>query len=403
MPYAPCPMFNANQLLADKKDTILDLWLEAVRNDRQIESAINLSETALGDSMPELLDGIVQALANEAQESMANVLQASLNHGVHRAQEGYDAAEIAREYKILRNVIFEVLEADLYTASAPQIIRTLHLINSVIDEAISFCFKSYVEQRLNELDQLQRQLKLTNTELTRLVRASQDNLSYMAHELKTPLTSIIGYSDLYLRQHKQKTESQDTLPNLTSIERVLKAGRQLLHLINDALELSRYDAGKMEVRPVAIAPLSVINNVIETIEPLAGAKNLQLQIDCARAPDEVETDPFRLQQILTNLLSNAVRYTDRGFVRLECLSLPDLNWAIIVSDSGIGIDAEEQIRIFEPYAQAFARDPRRDSESTGLGLAIVARMVQLLGGEIQLESQLAVGSTFKVIFPQKIQ
>ncbi|MBD2020127.1 HAMP domain-containing histidine kinase, partial [Leptolyngbya sp. FACHB-36] len=277
------------------------------------------------------------------------------------------------------------------------------LIDTVIDEAIARCFSSYTENRLHELGQLQSQLKLTNQELTRLVRASKENLSHLAHELKTPLTSIIGYTDLFLRQNRQNSDPEDSSPNLEHIERVLRGGRQLLHLINDALELSRYDAGQMPLQLATIAVQPLVNSIVEMVEPLARVKDLKLETDYTHAPEHVQVDPLRLQQIVTNLLSNAVRYTEAGVVRIECTIQSEQQWAIVISDSGIGIEPDAQAHIFDPYFRAPLPEQAPPIDGTGLGLAIVDRLVKLMQGEIQLVSQPGTGSTFTVILPLKVE
>lgn len=166
-------------------------------------------------------------------------------------------------------------------------------------------------------------MTLNNQELTRLIRANQDNLSHLAHELKNPLTSIIGYSDLFLRQQRQNTEVRDTFANLEHIERVLRNGRQLLRLINDALEISRYEAGQMPLQPAPTDVRDLINNIMEMLEPLARAKELKIVVDCDRAfPMHVLIDCLRLQQIMTNLVSNAIRYTESGTIQVTCQGYP---------------------------------------------------------------------------------
>jgi hypothetical protein len=255
---------------------------------------------------------------------------------------------------------------------------------------------------LGELEHLQSQLTLNNQELTRLVRANQDNLSHLAHELKSPLTSIIGYSDLFLRQQQQKNEVKDTFANLEHIERVLRSGRQLLRLINDALEISRYEAGQMKLQPAATDVCALINDVIEMLEPMARAKELQMLVNCDRAPEQVVTDALRLQQILTNLVSNAIRYSNSGTVKVTCQVLNDNSWVIAVSDTGVGIAPKDQEHIFEPYVRGDSMQSH-PPDSTGLGLAIVSRLVKLLQGKIELLSEVGVGSTFTVIFPLAVK
>jgi signal transduction histidine kinase len=395
-------MPNASQLIAAQTDAIMDHWIEAVRQDRQIQSSVDLSNTALGDSLPKLLKSLAAVLEHPQKDLFERIIQASLDHGSLRARQGYDPAEIMKEYSLLRRIIFSELETYCLKSSPQEIIQIFRQIDTVLDEAISQCFKSYVQERLQELEQLQSQLTLTNQELTRLFEASKDNLSYLAHELKTPLTSVIGYSELLL-QLQQKVKSDSASPTLLSIERVLQGGRHLLRIVNDSLELSRYESSQIKLNLEFIDVRSVITRVGEMIEPLAQAEGLQLKIDCDRAPSKVFTDSFRLQQVLTNLLSNAVRYTDVGFIQVTCQSLADEKWCLAVTDTGIGIAPEDRNRIFEPYSQAFFNQGRRRHEGTGLGLSLVSRLVKLLQGEIQLISEVGVGSTFTVTLPINIQ
>lgn len=399
---APEPMLKISRLITDKTDTIMEQWIEAVRKDRRIESTVNLSDTALGDSLPQLLQSLATVLDNPQDDVCKGIAEESLEHGNLRARQGYDAAEIAQEYSILRRIIFSALEAHFFNTSPQEIIENFRKIDTVLDEAISLCFKSYVKARLQELEQLQSQLTLTNQELTRLFEASKEQLSYLAHELKTPITAVIGYSELLLRL-QQNVNDESTSPSVRSIERVLQGGRHLLSIVNDSLELSRYETAQIKLNLEFVDVRSVITVVGEMIEPQAQAQGLQLQIDCANAPSKVLTDPFRLQQILINLLSNAVRYTDNGFIKVTCQSLPSDQWFFAVTDTGIGIALEDRKRIFEPFSQAFFNQGRRKHEGTGLGLAIVSRLVKLLQGEIQLDSEVEVGSTFTVTLPLSIQ
>lgn len=291
-------MLNISPIIAEKADSIIEKWIDEVRQDRRLESSINLSDTALGDSLPKLL------------KSLAAVLH-----------------------------------------------------------------------------------------------SSKENFSYLAHELKTPLTAVIGYSELLQRLQQEDLNGgpgSDSL-SLRSIERVLQGGRHLLHIVNDSLELSRYEASQINLNLEWRDVRSIMTTVSEMLEPLVQAKGLQLKVDEQSAPDQVFTDPFRLQQILTNLLSNAIRYTDAGSIQVTCQTLSNQKWSLSVTDTGIGIAAEDQGYIFEPFSQAFFNQGHQQPESTGLGLAIVSRLVQLLRGEIHLVSELGVGSTFTVTLPLDIQ
>ncbi|MBC6434383.1 sensor histidine kinase [Nostoc sp. HG1] len=391
-----------SQVLAEKRDTILDKWIVAVRKDRQIESADGLSYTAIKNHIPDVLKAMVTVLSKSQENNIQSIVIASLEHGAIRAEQGFDPAEISREYHLLRTVIFDALQVDLVGGTPVEIIRSMRLIDAIIDEANARCFKSYVEERLRELQKLHLSLTLHNQELTRLMSANQEYLSQLAHELKNPLTSIIGYSDLFLRQQR-KTEIKDTSANLEHIERVLRNGRQLLHLINDLLELSRYEAGQIKLKQAPTDVRELINNVCEMLEPLASGKNLKVVVDCDRAPKELITDAFQCQRIVTNLISNAIRYTESGTIIIMCQVLENQRWAIAVSDTGIGIAVENQAQIFEPYFRVSCSDRPYLPDSTGLGLAIVSRLVKLLEGEIKLVSEVGVGSTFTVILPLEMK
>ena len=393
-----------SQLLADKTDTILKNWIEAVRLDRKIESADTLPHSAIENHIPHLLLAMATVLSQYQNSEIGIIIKASLDHGLLRAEQGYDPAEVAREYHLLRQVIFSNLEVELLAGTTTEVVRAFRLINSVIDEAIAQCFNSYVAQRLSELQQIQTQLQLTNQELNRLVSANQENLSYLAHELKTPLNSIIGYSELFLRKGKAQAEIKDTLPGIEHIERVLRNGRQLLRLINDTLELSRADADKIKLNLRQTNVQSLINTVVEVMQPMADAKGLKLAVTSDCAPTQVISDGQRLQQIVTNLLSNAIRYTEAGSIELSCRRAGDANWAIAITDTGIGIAPAHTNRIFEPFFQASEAGKQHfPPDSTGLGLAIVSRLVKLLQGKIELVSEIGVGSTFTVILPLEVK
>lgn len=398
-------MRDFSQLLKDKVDSIQQDWADAVAHDRQIPSAESLSRTAIEDHIDLVLVAMAQALSQIEEDDTAAVEAASISHGVLRANQGFDPTEIAQEYHLLRKVIFEGIRPELLKGTPEELLRAVNVIDSVIDSAISQCFKSYVNERLQELEQVQNQLSLTVSELKRLARSNENNLATLAHELRTPLTSIIGYADLFLRQSKEENTSgirkrdRDSLSSLDHIEQVLQGGRRLLRLINDALELSRYEAGKKQVIPEAIVVPELMEAVVKVIQPLVDSHNLQLKVNLEFAPKQVISDPLRLQQVLTNLLSNAVRYTETGTITLTCQELSQNRWSISVMDTGVGIAPEDQLRLFVPFEQVGSF---KSPDSTGLGLAIVARLVELLQGQIYLSSQLDEGSTFTVILPIEI-
>ncbi|WP_254567971.1 sensor histidine kinase [Oscillatoria sp. HE19RPO] len=397
-------MNEFTKLLRDKKARIVEQWIAVVREDESISTADKLPYAEIRDTLPNVIDAIASLLTPPEEGEEANLLQSALEHGYVRAQQGYEPQEIAREYGLARKLMISAIEEELERAQPQEIIGIIRLIDRAMDEVIGRCFRSYTEGRLRELDNLQTQLDLTNQELSRLVRSSKENLAHLAHELKTPLNSIIGYSDLFLRQQRKYfPEINDSPPNMEHIERVLRSGRQLLQLINDVLEISRYDSGKMPLNLIEVSPKNLIHQTVEMLEGMARDKQINLEVDCDQSPDLIVTDPLRLQQVVTNLLSNAVRYTNEGTVRIECKISSEQEWKIVISDTGVGIDEKDQAEIFNPYFRVMSDNQTFLPNSTGLGLAIVSRLVQLLQGNIQVLSEVNVGSTFTVTLPLQIQ
>lgn len=395
-------MKDIGRVLLSKTDTIVETWIETIREDVDLESARGLAYTAVRNSIPLVVEALATLLSQAIIDRPEKLENNGLEHGLVRAEQGYDVAEVVQEYSLLRKVIFAILKPDLLTGSGDEILRGVQLIDSVIDRVVSLSLESYLEARLQEVEQLRSQLILTNQELTRLVETQKEDLSHLAHELKSPLNSIIGFSSLLLQQQQQQlTQEQNSSLNLQLTEKVIKNSRQLLRLINDTLEISRYEAGKMELNLQLTDVRSLIRGVTEALESSATQKNLEINFNGDSIPAQIVTDPLRLRQIVLNLVSNAIRYTETGTISISCQINQDNQWLLIVADTGIGISPEAQKQIFKPYYRVKAKEGY-SPDSTGLGLTIVEKLVKLLQGKIDLVSQLAEGSTFTVTFPLDI-
>jgi PAS domain S-box-containing protein len=242
---------------------------------------------------------------------------------------------------------------------------------------------------MRELDKAREAAEIAN-------RAKSQFLANMSHELRTPLNAIILYTEL-LRDEATDRALDDFLPDLKKIH---GAAKHLLALINDVLDLSKIESGKLELLPEAFEVCAMIRDVVTTIEPLA-QRNAN-RLDVVR-PDEVGSmyaDQTKVRQSLFNLLSNACKFTEGGTVRLA-VARPEEGWVTFrVSDTGIGMTPDHVARLFQPFTQADPSTTRRFG-GTGLGLAITRRFCEAMGGDIAVESRPGVGSVFTIRLPAR--
>ena len=235
-----------------------------------------------------------------------------------------------------------------------------------------------------------------------LAEASQHKsqfLANMSHELRTPLNAIIGVTEM-LREDAEALK-QDTEP----LDRVLGAGRHLLALINDILDLSKIEAGRMELHLDSFALAPLIDDVVKTIEPLAAKNDNQVAVHCDAEIGTMRADQMRLRQALLNLMSNANKFTERGTITIDARHGQEngCGWiTLAVKDTGIGMTAEQMGRLFQEFSQADASTTRKYG-GTGLGLAISKRFCQMMGGDITVESAPSRGSTFTIRLPRTVQ
>ena len=244
-----------------------------------------------------------------------------------------------------------------------------------------------------ELQAKTRELEEANERLARASRMKSEFLANMSHELRTPLNSIIGFSEVL---HDQ-TFGELNERQLRYINNVLTSARHLLDLINDILDLSKIEAGRMELHYEPFTLSGAIEEVMTVVEPLAKDKNLALSTVLDGSPERLVADRLRFKQVLYNLLSNAIKFTPEGSVTVRAWA--DETYVYVsVEDTGIGIPPEDQKRVFDLFTRVEDRY-RRATEGTGLGLALVKRLVELHGGFVTLESEVGRGTTVTVAFP----
>ena len=325
--------------------------------------------------------------------------------------------ELRRQQEELRKSNVE-LEAQARTLKASEELlkeqqEELQQVNEELEEKASLLAEQNrkVEQKNSEVEQARQALEEKAEQLALSSKYKSEFLANMSHELRTPLNSL-----LILARELANNQDQNLTPRQVEFAQTIHgSGTDLLSLINDILDLSKVEAGRMELNPQTFALQEVSEFADRTFRPLAEEKGLAFDASLAPdLPDEIRTDRQRLQQILKNLIANAIKFTDEGQVRLEirmasqrrfasrALDNAERVIAFAVRDSGIGIPREKQRLIFEAFQQADGTTSRKYG-GTGLGLSISREIARLLGGEIRVESEEGKGSTFTLLLPLRYE
>ncbi len=257
-----------------------------------------------------------------------------------------------------------------------------------------------LNERVAESETLTRAMIALTEDLQNAVKKAESAdqlksafLAIMSHELRTPLNSIIGFTGILLQGLVGSLNAEQA----KQLGMVQDSARHLLNLINDILDISKIEAGQVEVRFEPFDIRAAIHKTVERIKPLATKKELSLSIEIAPQVGEIISDQRRVEQIIINLLSNAVKFTDQGEVRIESF-YEDKMLVIRVADTGIGIRSEDVEKLFEPFKQ-IDTGITREHDGTGLGLSICRHLLELLGGKIWVESEYQKGSVFSFSLP----
>ena len=254
-----------------------------------------------------------------------------------------------------------------------------------------------LKTREKQLGELVDKLADARDQATQATVAKSRFLANMSHELRTPLNAVIGITEMLLEDVAETKQENFVEP----LQRIERAGKHLLHLINEVLDLSKIEAGKLEFHYEDVNIRSAIHDAIGAVQPLAAKNGNRLIVNCTEGLNTIRADATRLRQIILNLLSNACKFTEKGTVTLEAAheARNGVNGLRLrVADTGIGMSAEQLGRLFQEFTQADSSTTRKYG-GTGLGLAITDRLCRMMGGTIEVKSESKVGTTFTAWLP----
>ena len=373
-------MSRIADMLTQRRGEIVAEWLRRLRNDPRITSADRLSQPALVDHVPLLLEGIVRLLQSGGEARAVHVAdEDAKDHGIQRLQQGYRLEEVLWEFGQLRTLLTEEilkLEAAESGALPPtRMILPLSTVQFYLDGLACRSVKQYVEEQHFEL-------KKSGESRLHLMRS-------VSHELRNVLNSL-GLAAQSLEEGGEH--------DLGFLRGLLQRNiGQMKELLDDVLELSSLQSGKGTVRPSEFLPATLLAEMRATYAPAAEAKGLRLSVIADPGLKAIRGDQLKVKQIAANLISNAIKYTVAGEVIVRFGEVDERNWSIAVSDTGVGIADEEQSQIF---SELYRVEKTAQLPGVGLGLSIVSQLVELCGGTVQVDSKPGSGSTFTVILPR---
>ncbi len=296
-----------------------------------------------------------------------------------RAEELQKTAQLARSQEQMRLAISLVLGAAA----------------TVVLALVTFGFFSMRRSR-NEVRAMNKELEASNAELGKALKAKTDFLASTSHEIRTPLNGILGMTEVLLADSALPASTRDRL------DVVMGAGRAMRAMVDDLLDLAKAENGQVTVKRSVIDLHAVVRDAVANWQDHAQSKGLSLRVSLERAPQRIFEDADRLRQVILNLVSNAIKFTETGFVEIEVVGAVESGTLTFsVRDSGIGVAPKDQALIFESFTQVEVGLSRRFG-GAGLGLAICRRIADAMGGTIRLESALGVGSTFTFQLPLQV-
>ncbi|WP_163410037.1 hybrid sensor histidine kinase/response regulator [Flavobacterium ajazii] len=294
---------------------------------------------------------------------------------------------------IEREIIINSIKNNSLKEKSLKKVNEIVTVSAIVGLLLTVLFSIIIVSDYSKSQLYKKQLEIANFKTKNLLKSREQLISTVSHDLKTPLSTIVGYSEL-LGNSEVNTKQSYFIKNIKN------SSEYITQLVKDLLDFSQIEAGKITIEKVPFLLPEIIDEVAKSIQTVYKQKNIDLIINAdEKLNSKIVGDPFRLKQILSNIIGNAYKFTEQGFIRISAYVAEDNNFfAITIEDSGIGIEKENQKLVFEEFTQANENIEKKYG-GTGLGLAICQKIISILGGKLKLESTFGEGSTFKIKLP----
>lgn len=298
--------------------------------------------------------------------------------------------------KVLRLIEREIIINSIKNNSLKE--KSLKKVNEIVTASaiiglvLTLFFSILIVSDYSKSQVYKKQLEIANFKTKNLLKSREQLISTVSHDLKTPLSTIVGYSELL-------GNSDVTTKQSYFIKNIKNSSEYITQLVQDLLDFSKIEAGKISIEKVPFLLPEIIDEVAKSIQTVYKHKEIELIINVdEKLNSRIVGDPFRLKQILSNIIGNAYKFTDEGFIKISAYTENEQNFIISIQDSGIGIEKGNQKLVFEEFAQANENIEKKYG-GTGLGLSICQKIISILGGKLSLESTFGKGSTFEIQLP----